>query len=180
MRVSTLYLEYSAFVRRSLRLQGLSGASVEDALQDVFLVALRRLDDFEPRASHKTWLYAISARVAKDYRRRFRRKGGLLRLEEVELPTAPDDPLAALTLARRWRSLQAQLSELDPKQRDVFVLAELEEMTVPEIARALQINLNTVYSRLRSARRCFGVPARRATSARRYTGAQQDHSAIPG
>ncbi|HET9956701.1 MAG TPA: RNA polymerase sigma factor [Polyangiaceae bacterium] len=154
--VAALYLEYAVFVRRTLRLHGLSGASVEDGLQDVFLVAVRKLDGFIPRASHKTWLYAISARVAKEHRRRTKRKGGLLELEQMELCSPGHDPYTALATARVLRAVEERLSLLDDNRRKVFVLAEIEGLTVPEIARTLHVKINTVYSRLRAARRQFG------------------------
>ena len=53
------------------------------------------------------------------------------------------------------RTLHTILDELDDEKREVFVLAELEQMTVPEIADAVEANVNTVYSRLRAARREF-------------------------
>ena len=47
------------------------------------------------------------------------------------------------------------LAELDEPKREVFSLVELEELTVPEVADALEIPLNTAYSRLRMAREAF-------------------------
>lgn len=160
--VTTLYVEYSNFVRRVLRVHGVGPASVEDATQDVFLVVFRRFNDFVPRASHKTWLFTIAARVARDYRRRVSRKGGLLGLDEHDVACWRADPCAAAAASQTLRVLERRLALLDDDRREVFILAEIEQMTAPEIAETLAVKVNTVYSRLRSARREFGVPAKRA------------------
>ena len=155
--VATLYLEYAGFVRRVLRVHGVGIWCVEDAVQDVFLVAFRRFDDFVPRASHKTWLCAIATRIARDHRRRVSRKGGLLGLEENDVACARADSYAATAAAQALRAIERQLDSLDDGRREVFILAQIEQMTAPEIAKTLSVKLNTVYSRLRSARREFGV-----------------------
>jgi RNA polymerase sigma-70 factor (ECF subfamily) len=64
-------------------------------------------------------------------------------------------PLDLAVLSDELQLLWRLLGELSPRKRDVFVLAQLEEMTVPEIAEAIGIPLNTAYSRLRSARQEF-------------------------
>jgi RNA polymerase sigma-70 factor (ECF subfamily) len=157
--VRALYLEHADFVRRVLRTHGVSPAWLEDGVQDVFLVVFRRIDDFVPRATHKTWIYGIALRVAKDHRRRSFRKGGLLELDGMDLACPRPDPCSVAAAAQAWQRLRRRLVHMDAARRRVFILAELEEMTAPEIAKTLQVNLNTVYSRLRSARREFGVPA---------------------
>jgi RNA polymerase sigma-70 factor (ECF subfamily) len=157
--VEALYAEHARFVRQVLRSHGVTASTLEDAVQDVFVVVFRRIDEFEPRASHKTWLYGIALRVAKDHRRRLYRKGGLLALEEKDLACPLPDPCSAAVLAQAWRGLKGRLTSLAEAQRRVFILAELEEMTGPEIAETLNVSLNTVYSRLRAARRECGFLA---------------------
>lgn len=160
--VTSLYAQYSDFVRRVLRIHGVGSGSVEDAAQDVFLVVFRRLDDFVPRASHKTWLFAIATRVAKDYRRRASRKEGLLEFDEHQAACSRADPHASFVAAQALRELERQLGSLDVARREVFIMAQVEQMTAPEIAETLRVKLNTVYSRLRSARREFGLSCKRA------------------
>jgi RNA polymerase sigma-70 factor (ECF subfamily) len=155
--VTGLYFRHHGYVRRVLRAYGVGANRVDDAVQDVFLIVFRRLDEFVPRASHRTWLFAIAARVARDHRRRVKRKGGLLELEERSIPSSHSDPFAATAAAQSLRDLERRLGELDDAQRRVFVLAEMEQMTAPEIAAELSLKLNTVYSRLRAARRKFGL-----------------------
>lgn len=141
---------------RVLSAMGVREAELDDALQDVFVVAHRRLGEFRGESKHSTWVAGIAVRVAHDYRRRHRRK-----------PTEPIEPLAAsLQAPAEWpdasamrsqalRSVQAFLEELAAPQREVFVLAELEQQSAPEIAATLGAPLNTIYSRLRLARAHF-------------------------
>jgi len=160
--VTSLYLEHSDFVRCVLRIHGVGPWNLEDATQDVFVVVFRRFHEFVPRASHKTWLFAIAVRIAKDYRRRASRKEGLLEFDEHQVASSRADPYASLAAAQALRELERQLRSLDVDRREVFLLAQVEQMTAPEIAAALCVKLNTVYSRLRSVRREFGVNGKRA------------------
>lgn len=151
--VAALYAEYATLVGRVLRTHGVAGPCLEDALQDVFLVAFRRHADFVPLASYKTWLFAIAVRVARDYRRRRSRKGGLAELQESEIPCSRADPFAAVAAMQGLSALNRRLQLLPGDRREVFLLSELLQMTAPEIAKLLSVKLNTVYSRLRAARR---------------------------
>ena len=153
LSVAALYAEYATLVRRVLRTHGVAGPCLEDAIQDVFLVAFRRHSDFVPIASYKTWLFAIAIRVARDHRRRRSRKGGLTELQESEIPCSRADPFAAVAATQGLAALNEKLQRLHGNRREVFLLAELAQMTAPEIAELLAVKLNTVYSRLRAARR---------------------------
>jgi RNA polymerase sigma-70 factor (ECF subfamily) len=150
-----LYDEYFDFVWRSARRLGVDDRSLDDAAQDVFIVVHRRLRDFEGRASIKSWLFGIARRVAHDHRRRARRKDRSSLpadgLADVTSPS-PRDTVARVEAAQL---LTAFLDTLDDDKRETFILAELEQMTVPEIAEAVDANVNTVYSRLRAARKAF-------------------------
>src|SRR5882672_886762 len=150
-----LYEEHFDFVWRSLRRLGIPAPSIDDAVQDVFLVVHRRLGEFEGRSSVKTWLFGIALRVASVHRRAAARRPTEPLTEEPADAAAP--PAAeALSEAREAARLVHQLLDcLDEDRRAVFVLSELEQMTAPEISMALGVNLNTVYSRLRLARRDF-------------------------
>jgi RNA polymerase sigma-70 factor (ECF subfamily) len=148
-----VYEEHFDFVWRSLRRLGISEAQIDDAVQDVFVVVHRRLGDFEGRSTLKTWLFAIALRVASALRRTAAR-----RPTEPLVDDPPDEragPTAASDAAEAARLVHRLLDCLDGDRRTVFVLSELEQMTAPEISAALSVNLNTVYSRLRLARRDF-------------------------
>lgn len=161
LRLEDVYEQCFDFVWRSARRMGVPEPSVDDVVQEVFVVAHRRLADFEGRSTVKTWLFGILLRVVSDYRRTQRRKGGLAPLPEVLEGDGSDCPAAAAERRERVRLLHALLSELDDDKRAVFVLAELEQMTAPEIADSLGVNLNTVYSRLRAARQKFEAALKR-------------------
>lgn len=147
-----IYAAHFRGVWRTLHRLGVARAHLDDAAQDVFVVVYRRLGEFDGR-SLRGWLYAIAVRVASDYRRRpWQRR--LVPLTEVVVDLAPD-PRQACELGESVRLLHELLAELSEDQRVVFVLGELEQLTAPEIAKALGLNLNTVYSRQRVARTRF-------------------------
>lgn len=149
-----LYSEHFNFVWRSLRRLGVHPSWVEDAAQDTFLVVHRRLSDLRPDASAKAFLFGIALRVARDYRRRAQRKHAVSLDVEKEVSNL-SGPFERTAKAEAIRKLESFLASLDEDRAAVFVLAELEGMTAPEISHALGANQNTVYSRLRSARERF-------------------------
>jgi RNA polymerase sigma-70 factor (ECF subfamily) len=126
----------------------------------VFLVVHRKLAEFEGRASVKTWLFRIARRVVRGHRRTMRRKDGhtdaAADVDEVpaDVESGPDVSAAK---AEAVRLLYQILDTLDEDKREVFVLAELEQWPAPQIAQALEVNVNTVYSRLRLAREGFNL-----------------------
>jgi RNA polymerase sigma-70 factor (ECF subfamily) len=173
-RLTELYEQHVDFVWRSVRLLGLGPDVADDAVQDVFLVAHRRLADFEARSGPRTWLFAIAMRVVSNHRRSSRRRSKLLEREQA-LSNEPAsahvafDPFHHAVSAERRQILLDAIEALPHEQRVVFMLVELEEMTAPEVACALDVKLNTVYSRLRAARRavssCVRAPAVNAADA---------------
>ena len=150
-RFHALYREHFDFVYRNLRRLGVPDAGVDDALQDVYLVVLRHIDGYRPGTHARAWLFAIAMRVAGNYRRARRRRGTLVPLSESE-PAGGPDPESLARRSQAGRILHEFLDHLDDDRRAVFVMAELEQMSAPEIALALSANVNTVYSRLRGAR----------------------------
>jgi RNA polymerase sigma-70 factor (ECF subfamily) len=123
----------------------------------VFIVVQRRLPEFDGQAALSTWLYAIALRVARKARERSRREadksGEPLSSEEPCAPQA--DAEATLSSNQRLLLARRALEALDDDKREVFVLANIEQMSAPEIVEVLGIPLNTVYSRLRAARLAF-------------------------
>lgn len=157
-----LYDEHVDFVHRSVRRLGVHPSAVEDAVQEVFLVAYRRLGEFRNASSFRTWLYGIVLNVVRLHRRTTVRAGlhGVIdRAAGAEAEHVAEAgsrrPDAAAETADAWRMLQRVLDELDDDKREVFVLATLEQLSVPEIADILGLKLNTAYSRLRLARAAF-------------------------
>jgi RNA polymerase sigma-70 factor (ECF subfamily) len=152
-----VYMAHVAFVWRILRTFGVAPANLEDAVQDVFVVVHRRLPEFEGRAAITTWLFAIARRVAGTYRRRA--ASGKTEELSAEL-VATTDTFADAARAEATATVVSILAGMDDDKRIVFALVELEQMTVPEVAKLLDVNLNTTYSRLRLARAAFETAVR--------------------
>jgi RNA polymerase sigma-70 factor (ECF subfamily) len=149
-----LYDEHVDFVWRNLRRLGVSEADVEDRTQEVFVVAHRRYTEFEDRGhGPRAWLFQIVIRVASDARRHRRRHpedpDGGHAVGRASIDATQQD---AILRREQLSRLDAALSAIDVGRRAVLVMHEIEEMTAPEIAQALGIPLNTVYSRLRVGR----------------------------
>jgi RNA polymerase sigma factor (sigma-70 family) len=147
-----VYAEHFAFAWRSLRLLGVAEDVVEDAVQDVFAVVSRQLEDFAGRAALRTWIFAIVQRTAANYRRRHRRKSRPLVPLARELVGSDPTPQAHAEAAEVVHVIERFCEALTPDRRALFVLALIEELPGPEVSRALGIPLNTVYSRVRSLR----------------------------
>lgn len=163
-RFIEVYRQHFPYVWRSLRRLGVPEPAIDDAAQDVFVVVHRRLGEFEGRSSERTWVYGIAIRVARAHRRRSAAPAP----SDVELVSEGPSPFDELAAGEATRILEGLLDALDETKREVFVLAELEEMSAPEIAACLEVKVNTVYSRLRAARADFErALARRRASGRR-------------
>jgi RNA polymerase sigma-70 factor, ECF subfamily len=145
-----LYHAQFDFVWRTLRRFGVPDAALDDATQDVFVVVHRRFGAWEQRTSVRAWLFGVAKRVASKHRRgheRHERKVAALP------PPANEQALDERMVDRdRLARIGRAIDCLSPERREVYVLAELEGLTGPEIADALALPLNTVYSRLRRAR----------------------------
>ncbi|AKV03920.1 RNA polymerase sigma factor RpoE [Labilithrix luteola] len=162
MTLASLFEEYASFVARALRRLGIPESDVEDALQEVFMIAQSKLDAIEP-GKEKSYLYGIARRRASALRRSLRR--ALVRVEraheEHEACTAPLDSPEQTELRHARAALDEILDAMPLALRTVLVLHELEEMEMSEIAEMEGIPAGTVASRLRRARARFEVEAER-------------------
>jgi RNA polymerase sigma-70 factor (ECF subfamily) len=138
------------FVPQTLRYLGVPEGALLDVAQDVLVIALRRLDDFEGRSTLKTWLYGICVRVAHDFRRRDRSNRELL-VEQMPELTSPAEQESAVEQGEWRRTLGALLDQLDESQRAAFVLFEIQRLSMKEVADALGCPLQTAYFRHKSA-----------------------------
>ncbi|MEW5850520.1 MAG: sigma-70 family RNA polymerase sigma factor [Myxococcota bacterium] len=149
-----IYRTHFRLVCRLLRRWGVASKDLEDAAHDVFVVVHRRLETFDASTSAEAWLAAIAYRVASDWRRRAFQRQDL----SVEMRDVVDTQPSALDRAQDREALsqvEQVLELLDEDQRTVFVLHEMEGHPIPALAQALDVPLNTLYSRLRLARQRF-------------------------
>ncbi len=151
--VERVFREHGAYVARALRCLGVRERELPDACQEVFLVVHRRLDEFEGKASIRTWLYSICVRRAMSARRRAARR------REDATPVVPEpegESKSPHDHVERRRALSAAmkiLERLDDDKRAIFVLYEVEQLPMSEVAEVLELPLQTAYSRLYAARR---------------------------
>lgn len=142
--------EHAVFVHRVLRHLGVAQSQLDDASQEVFLAVCRQLKGFEGRSSLRTWIYGICRIVALASRR-------VAPAREVLAAAPPEigEPAGqegALWLKQAHAQLLEVLAGLDENQRMVFVLYELEELNMEEIAAAMGAPITTCFSRLYTAR----------------------------
>jgi RNA polymerase sigma-70 factor (ECF subfamily) len=153
-RITRLVRREFNFIWRLLRRLGLPEEDADDGAQQVFLVASRRVSVMKA-GSERSFLFGTALRVASRMRKQ-RAKLAHLDLEAVAAhhdPTLRPDELAERTRARE--QLDAILATLHDDLRVAFVLYEIEELTMAEIATLLAIPAGTVASRLRRARELF-------------------------
>lgn len=157
-----IFRQHARYLWRALLGLGVRSADVDDVCQEVLLIVHRRLPEFDGRAL-RSWLYAICLRVASEYRRSARVRREIPVAETPETGVARG-PLEDVHMRELWRQLLQGLDELDEDKRAAFVLYEIEELTVREVADAMSCPLQTAYSRLNAARAHmkahFGVEGR--------------------
>lgn len=151
-RLERMFNEHHDFIWRLVRRLGLSPGSADDAAQHVFLVAAERLADIKP-GSERSFLFGTALRVARSQSRTDRRwvleEDMDFRRSEAARPEALADQHRALDLLERI------LNGMTLDLRTVFILSELEGMTMPEVAALIEIPVGTAASRLRRAREAF-------------------------
>jgi RNA polymerase sigma-70 factor (ECF subfamily) len=150
-----LYRTHFAYVYKSARRLGVQPADVDDVVQETFLSVHRLLDGYEPKGTERAWLFAVLFRVVQRHRRSHSRRNALNddAAQVDALPaSAARSPEKSAENGERVRVLEEILDKLDPDQRAVLVLVEIEEKPIAEVAEILDINANTAASRLRIAR----------------------------
>ncbi len=142
-------------VWRTLRRLGVPIQAVDDATQEVFVIAARKLGQVEP-GNEQYFLYAIALRVAANARRAHATQQKFFDMAAATTAVDGTPSADALLDQKRLRAmLDTVLETLPEDQRTVFVLVELEGWSGPEIAELLQVPIGTVASRLRRAREIF-------------------------
>lgn len=176
-RLRAMMTAHFDFVWRSLRRLGLSPVDADDGAQEVFLVASRKLSSILLE-SEKRFLFATALRVASTRRRGQKRRREEPRswlgeeTPEPERERSEPGPERLAELSHARRELSQILDAMKDEQRAVFVLYELEELTVPEIASLLELPIGTVSSRLRGAREEFEASLKRLRAREQFSGAK--------
>lgn len=156
-----VFADHAPRVWRALRRLGVDALDVDDVCQEVFTTIHHRLPTFGGRSALSTWIYGICVHKASAHRRRLRRRREDLAAAPPELSIdAPQ--LDTLERRRALAFADAVLDTLDDDKRAVFVLYEIEEVPMKEVAEALGCPLQTAYARLHAARRQFEAAVRRA------------------
>jgi RNA polymerase sigma-70 factor, ECF subfamily len=150
---------YLQIVWRTLRRCGVPASAADDAAQEVFMVAARKLDDIVV-GREKQFLCGIAVRVAANWRRANATRGEAPSIQPLtELPSTLPGPAELLHRKRLREAMQQILEALPEDLRTAFVLFELEGFTVPEVAEVLAVPLGTAASKLRRAREAFRAAA---------------------
>jgi RNA polymerase sigma-70 factor (ECF subfamily) len=155
LEFDAVYRAHVGFVWRTMRRLGVAEADLEDAVHEAFLVVHRRLPEFDGRAAITSWLYAVARGVASNRRRTALRRER--REAHADGPEHAVDPAEQLARARAAEVVERFLTGLSEEQRTVFELFEIEGLRGAEIAEAIGLNINTVFTRLRAARHRFAA-----------------------
>lgn len=151
-----LFDAHYVFVWRSLVHLGVPTAAADDAAQEVFLVVHRRIGSYDHTQPLRAWLWGIARNVASNQRRTDARDARRRSALEAERSSVP-----AVDAAHELAFVREIVLAMEPGMRDVLVLSDIEGLTAVEIASALEANVNTIYSRLRIARKRFADEANR-------------------
>lgn len=143
--------QYGNLVCRFLRRLGVREADLDDMVQEVFLVVARREADYDEQGRGRAWMYSICRRIAFSQRRKYARS------REKLTDVAPEPAIVATQHAcvedRESLELGMRMLTLLPdSEREIFLLYEVEDLTMAEVARLVGCPLQTAYSRLHRAR----------------------------
>jgi RNA polymerase sigma-70 factor (ECF subfamily) len=152
---STLFHAHATFVAAFLTRLGVGRQELDDAVQEVFLVAHRRGGYVEGPAQPTTWLAEIAVRVVATLRRTRRRRPEGEPVSPAEEPATSRTPFDAMADAESLERVGRALETLSLEHRSVFVLFEIHGEPCDSIAAAFGLPVGTVYSRLHAARRGF-------------------------
>ena len=160
VRVEVAVRRHLPLIWRLLRRAGLRTTDADDAAQDVFWVFAQRLEKV-PAIAERAFLAATALRIASERRRSKWYRSPVEPLDTEQLPIPATAPDQTLEMNRRIEMLDEALALLDEREREVFILSELEEMSKAEVALALRIPEGTVASRLLRARQSFHAAVER-------------------
>lgn len=150
-RFEQLVADHGSALARALRYLGVSSSEIDDAVQEVFVIAHRRWSEIDHARSVGSWLRGVAVNVARNRKRAARRSASLRRdptLEAADLRATEDQLLERV----RCRRLLALLETLPDEQRTALVLFEIEAIPMKEVAALVGVSLPTAYRRVDDAR----------------------------
>jgi len=161
-----LFVTHGPYVWNTLRRFGVPDSDLEDLTHDVFVQVQRHLREYDPTRPVRPWLFGFAFRLASQRRRRaaVRHEADPVAANEVVDPKALADEQLAAEEDRRL--ILEALAAIDLDRRAVFVLSQIDEVPMAEVARALDLPVNTAYSRLRMARVEFAAAVKRLRARR--------------
>lgn len=162
-----IFEQHSDYVLRTLRFLGVDRSDLEDVSHDIFLHVYRHFGSYDPTRPFRPWLYAFIYRTARDFRKLMRHRETATDNFAHHEDASPHPDVLVQRQQLQQLALRA-LDVLEPDERAVFVATTLDELTAPEISVALQIPLNTVYSRLRRAKSKFEAQAQQLYANERH------------
>ena len=150
-----VYAKYFGFVWASARRLGVHASAIDDVVQEIFIAIHGSVQGLQRPEALKSWIYSVTRRTVSNHHRAVRARGGKHAVVDDQLESQLPTPFEITQKNSDLQLLASLLAELEEPKREVFALVEIEEMSVPEAAEALDIPLNTAYSRLRAARLAF-------------------------
>lgn len=165
-RFRVIFEEQFAYVWSSLRRLGADHRDLDDLTHDVFVEIYRSIGNYDPDRPIRPWLFAFAYRIASTRRRSARQRREVLATEENDPTSAEPNAEEALMSQEARAIVNEALEKIPIARRAVFVLYELDDCPMQEIATSLQIPLHTAYSRLRAAREEFTAAVRKLSAQR--------------
>lgn len=153
--LGALFDRHEPEVRRYVGRLGIRPSDADDVVQATFLEVLSAAPRFDPTRSARSWLMGVATMMARRHRQSVTR--ALARIatwmsRSIGAEASPPTPAEVFALDETTRRLMRALDAMSPKKREVFALVVLEELSGEEVARALGIPVNTVWTRLHHAR----------------------------
>ncbi|MBN2343931.1 MAG: sigma-70 family RNA polymerase sigma factor [Deltaproteobacteria bacterium] len=156
--IAAAFTDHAPFIGRTIaRLTG-TGSHVDDLLQETFIVAFKKRNTYDPsRAELSTWLYGIAANLCRRHARGENRFGNFRKKLSAETPAAKvtDTPEQVFERNRELQMVQDAINRLPFKQREAFVLFEIEGMDGAQISRLLNVKEGTIWTRIHHGRKRF-------------------------
>jgi RNA polymerase sigma-70 factor, ECF subfamily len=159
-RFRALFEADFGFVFATLRRLGVAPRDLEDVAHEVFLRVHAHWHEYDPARPSRPWLFLFAYRQASDYRRLARHRREVLG-EPAEPGSVPPEAYELLASRDQRALIEAALAEVDVDRRAILLLHDMEETPMTEVAKLLEIPVQTAYSRLRVGREELVKAARR-------------------